>query len=305
MKRWIVFILLLILVVMAIFYLLIPSRLSFKNSVTVLATQPAVSRHLGNPMQWSAWWHGDTPFTYDDQQYTIHPLTLDATNVVITHNNDSLSGIIKLYPLSTDTISVQWEFAKQTSADPIQRVKDYFFVKHTRKQMNEIMESMKEFMGSPRNLYGFEVEQTTVTDTLLVAIKTWIDHYPNTNDVYKLVERLRNYIRNEGAEEVNQPMLNILQIDSTHYQYMVAIPVNKVLPGEGEIQMKRMIPGNILVTEIRGGEASIDAAFHSFDNLVKDYKRKSPAIPFQLLITNRQEVRDTSKWITKLYYPVI
>ena len=86
---------------------------------------------------------------------------------------------------------------------------------------------------------------------------------------------------------------------------MVAIPVNKVLPDAGEIQMKRMIPGNILVTEIRGGEATIDAAFDTFDKLITDYRKTSPAIPFQLLITNRQVVRDTSKWITKLYYPVI
>ena len=273
--------------------------------VTVSANPTAASRHINNPAQWSSWWPGETPLVFEDRQYTINPLTFDAANMIITNDKDSMSGIIKLYPLSTDSLSIHWEFTKEASANPIQHIKNYFFVKRTRNQLNDIIESMKEFISSPQNLYGFEVEQTTVTDTLLVAIKTSIDHYPNTDDVYRLVERLRNYIKQSNAEETNVPMLNILKIDSTKYQYMVAIPVNKILPGEGEIQMKRMIPGNILVTEIRGGEATIDAAFNSFDNLITDYKRKSPAIPFQLLITNRQEVRDTSRWITKLYYPVI
>lgn len=273
--------------------------------VIVNANQQAASRHINNQAQWSSWWPGETPLKFEDQQYTINPLAFDATNVIISNNNDSISGLMKLYPLSTDTISIQWEFKKDASANPIQRVKDYFFVKQASHQFNQIIKAMKEFMDAPRNLYGFEVQETIVPDTLMMAIKTVIDHYPKTDDVYKLVERLREYIKRSQAVETNQPMLNILKIDSSKYQYMVAIPVNKVLPDAGEIQMKRMIPGNILVTEIRGGSATIDDAFKSFDNFISDYRRKSPAIPFQLLITNRQVVRDTSKWITKLYYPVL
>ena len=271
----------------------------------VKANQHAASRHIDNQSQWSSWWPGEKPLQYEGQQYHFNPMAFDATSVVISNNNDSISGLMKLYPLSLDTLSLQWEFKKDASSNPVQRVKDYFFVKQTGQRFNQVVGAMKEFMDSPGNLYGFEVEETIVPDTLMVAIKTVIDHYPNTDDVYELVERLRDYIKKSQAEETNQPMLNILKIDSTKYQYMVAIPVNKVLPDAGEIQMKRMIPGNILVTEIRGGEATIDAAFDTFDKLITDYRKTSPAIPFQLLITNRQVVRDTSKWITKLYYPVI
>lgn len=305
MKRWIVFFLLLLIVIIAVIYLLIPSQLTIKNMVMVNANQHAASRHINNQMQWSSWWPGETPLLYEGRQYTINPLAFDATKVIISGNSNSITGLMKLYPLSTDTLSIQWDFKKDASSNPIQRVKDYFFVKQTSHQFNQIITAMKEFMDAPRNLYGFEVQETIVPDTLMVAIKTVIDHYPNTDDVYKLVERLRDYIKRSQADETNQPMLNILKIDSSKYQYMVAIPVNKVLPGEGEIQMKRMIPGNILVTEIRGGEATIDAAFDTFDKLIADYRKTSPAIPFQLLITNRKVVRDTSKWITKLYYPVL
>ena len=31
----------------------------------------------------------------------------------------------------------------------------------------------------------------------------------------------------------------------------------------------------------------------------------SPAIPFESLITNRLEEPDTSKWVTKIYYPFL
>jgi hypothetical protein len=39
-------------------------------------------------------------------------------------------------------------------------------------------------------------------------------------------------------------------------------------------------------------------------NYVEDNKKTSPAIPYQSLITNRLTETDTTKWVTKLYYPV-
>ncbi len=270
----------------------------------VNANHHGASRHLNNSSQWAAWWPGEAPLIYNGQHYTINPVTMDVINIVVSNDNMTIPGYIKIYPVSTDTLSIHWEFVKTSSSNPIQRIKNYFFTRQLNKNFHHIMEVMKEFMETPKNLYGIEVQQTTVTDTILMTIKTEINHYPQTEDVYKLVEKLRDYIKRSHAQETNEPMLNILEIDSARYQYMVAIPVNKALPGKGEIKMKRMIPGNILVTEIRGGEETIADAFKSFDNLVSDYRKTSPAIPFQSLITNRQEVRDTSRWITKLYYPI-
>jgi hypothetical protein len=36
-----------------------------------------------------------------------------------------------------------------------------------------------------------------------------------------------------------------------------------------------------------------------------DYQRVSPAIPFYSLITDRLKEPDSSKWITKIYFPVM
>jgi hypothetical protein len=63
--------------------------------------------------------------------------------------------------------------------------------------------------------------------------------------------------------------------------------------------------GNILITEIKGGSASIDKAFKEMENYVSDYRRTPPAIPFQSLVTDRMKEPDTSKWITRIFYPVM
>ena len=85
---------------------------------------------------------------------------------------------------------------------------------------------------------------------------------------------------------------------------MVAVPTKTELPSEGNFQLKKMIRGNILLAEVKGGLHTIINGEQELDNYVNDYKKIAPAIPFQSLVTNRQLVTDTSKWVTQLYYPI-
>ena len=69
-------------------------------------------------------------------------------------------------------------------------------------------------------------------------------------------------------------------------------------------QLKRMILGGILKGEIKGGFKTISNAERAFQNYMYDYNLSSPAIPYQLLITDRLQQPDSSQWITELYFPV-
>ncbi len=89
------------------------------------------------------------------------------------------------------------------------------------------------------------------------------------------------------------------------YETMVAIPVDRVLDDSQDFALKKMVPGNILVAEVKGGISTVKEGEAQLENFVQDYQFVSPAIPFQSLVTNRMLEKDTSKWITKLYYPIL
>jgi hypothetical protein len=101
-------------------------------------------------------------------------------------------------------------------------------------------------------------------------------------------------------------MLNIETADSINYHVRVALPISKVLSTSGEILEKRMPgQGNILVTEFKGGIDAANKAFAQIENYANDYQRVAPAIPFYSLVTDRLAEPDSSKWITKIYFPVM
>ena len=100
-------------------------------------------------------------------------------------------------------------------------------------------------------------------------------------------------------------MLNVLKFDNSHFEVMTAIPVDKALPETSEFAPKFLLKGgHILEAQIQGGPYTIENSLKEFENYRADYKFTSPAIPYQLLVTDRVKETDTTKWITRLYYPV-
>ncbi|MDB4999000.1 MAG: hypothetical protein JWR76_77, partial [Mucilaginibacter sp.] len=56
--------------------------------------------------------------------------------------------------------------------------------------------------------------------------------------------------------------------------------------------------------DVKGGKQTVANAFVQLKNYQKDHGLISPAMPFEILITNRLTEKDTAKWVTKLYWPI-
>jgi hypothetical protein len=65
-----------------------------------------------------------------------------------------------------------------------------------------------------------------------------------------------------------------------------------------------MVPGTILVAEVKGGTATVEEGFRQLEFYIDEHELSSPGRPFQSLITDRSIEKDSTKWVTKLYYPV-
>ncbi|MGH2648329.1 MAG: hypothetical protein ACRDE8_12205, partial [Ginsengibacter sp.] len=195
------------------------------------------------------------------------------------------------------------KYGLATNWNPINRINLHLETKKMNKNIRDILNSMKAFLDKPENVYGMHIDQVIVKDTILVTTNFLSPEYPSTQKVYDLINGIKGYIAANNAKETNSPMLNVWQ-DSGLYKIQVAIPVNVVIPQNNTYLIKRMVPGKILVAEIKGGEYSAREALRQMHLFMTDNQLSAPAIPFESLVTNRMEEPDTLKWITKIYYPV-
>jgi len=313
MKRgWIAF-LLLVVILLVVFYFF-GSASTVSQNILIEANQKTIYRCLTDKSLLQKWWKEDSATSatnnlqraqvaYDNFSFAFAPRPFDVADVVVHDGDQSIQSFITVVPLLKDTCDVTWK-AKLPTGGLFSRFANYSRAQKLKRSMASALQRLQQFVQSEKNVYGFPVAREQVTDSLLVVTKMQDTVKPTVETYYGLIKKLRDYIARAGAQETNYPMLNISKVDSTHYQTMVAIPVSKALPGAGDIVPKRMVPGNILVAEVHGGMSNVTNGMHQMEAYVIEHSFAQPGLPFQSMVTDRLTERDTSKWITKLYYPV-
>ena len=315
MKRVLLVLLIIVLILIAGIYLFIPGKIQISRTVMIPVTPPAAFRVLSEKNNWKKWWPDESyerdstnknnTFFYNGYSYQLSQKFFNTVGVIIKNKHDAkIISSINILSMHRDSVALEWQTETVLSKNPLKRIQDSREAREIENDIGVILSHIQSFLAEKENVYGMKIQKTIVKDTLMISTKFFSRKYPTTAEIYSSIKKLREYISKKGVSETNYPMLNISMTDSNNFQTMVAIPINELLKDNSNISLKRMVRGNILEAEVKGGEFTAREALTQLDNYVKDYNMDSPAIPFELLITDRSKELDTTKWITKLYYPI-
>jgi uncharacterized protein YndB with AHSA1/START domain len=286
-------------------FLLLPRQVSLSQDIAIKAPSGAVLRALTEKEKWQRWWPVDnTALKYHAENFNPGSETTNSMLVDIQAGDTAVQGLLMTISVTNDSTIVSWEATLPAGANPFQRISTWMEARKLKRQLAAALTRLKAFSEDPRNVYGIAVKEVKVTTPYLVALKGESTLPLSTQEVYARIDELRTYIHSKGARETAPPMLNIQTEDSTLYQFMVALPVDRLLPGKGPIEQKRMVMGKLLEAEVRGGDSTVQRGMAALENYRRDYRRASPAIPYASLVTDRTKEPDTAKWITQLYCPV-
>lgn len=309
MKKVILIILAIVLIITTGIYIIIPSPLKITSQVFIDASDVIISKFLIQKNGWDKWWPGaklnNNSFNFNDAQFNINKITNSSVSLSFQKNGLTYNSDINYLPSDDGMMRVTWYIEKISSNNPVQRVADYMEAKRIKDQNTRILLHLKGFLENIKNAYGYNIYINKVKDVILLTSATTSDSYPDMQHVYATIRKLREQVKARGAAETNFPMLNINNTNNNQYEITVAIPINKEITPDGKSSINRMVPGaNLLVADITGGPNTIKDAFAQVRVFMKDHRLISPAMPFESLITDRLAERDTSKWKTKIYYPI-
>lgn len=311
MKKWIITLLIALVTLISV-YIFSPNDITVDESLTLKCSSSALERFLGDTLNWKKWWPIDTKYSdKSNQSYKGYRLTLskvmyNAYDILLTNKTDVISSRIIVLPFGRDSLTLRWETVLKQNINPFLHSNTSRQAKEIKQCISGIINSLYSFMSTSRNIYGFDIHLTTLKDTTLIATKNISKIYPSTEQVYRMVNTLRIYIASMGSKETNYPMLNVRK-ENDSFLTMVAIPTNKELKGNERLFPKRMIiiKDNTLLIEVHGGVLSVQKAFFELGNYMQDHHYGAPALPFESLITDRSKETDTTKWITRIYAPIM
>jgi len=313
MRTWITALIVFILVFVFVYWL-IPGKITIHQRLSVAANAKAFAREIADEEKWKQWWPAKqtdkkqfhTGFEYNGNIYSFAEKKLSSLTIIISKGRDSVLTELIFIPLQKDSIEVNWSGVEKTRASPFNRIQNFSWAKNISADLHFLLQKIRSFYSNEDNLYSFHIKKDFVVDSNLVSTSSNQKTYPTTDLIYKMIDRLKIYIENNGAKQTNAPMLNITEHADGACLTKLALPVDRRLKDSGDIKYRWMLGGgNILVTEVKGGPYQIKRAFNEMENYVSDHERVAPAIPFQLLITDRRQQPDTNKWVTKVYWPVM
>ena len=314
MKKTVLFILVFLVLCIGAVYIFIPKKMGVSSALSFRANGDGLFRCLAQESNWKKWWPGTVTktnsdslrFTHHSYNFEVRELLYSAIKLKLFRSGDSSDALLRIIRVSTDSIRVELLSQLEAEADPFSRLVTYWRGKRIETTFNDILSSLNEYASEVKNIYGIDIRNEKVQFQNLVSTTQSFAHYPTTDEVYAMIARLRNYINQAGAKELFSPMLNIKKTDGTNYTAQVGLPVDRVLPDKDDISSKWMMKGgNILTGEVKGGKKEIEGAQKQMELYIIDYQRSIIAIPFQMLITDRTKEPDSTKWITRIYYPVV
>jgi hypothetical protein len=311
MKKWVIGFLIVCIIGISSIYIFIPSKIVVSSISPVKAFTNAAGRFLANPEKIKQCLHSfatknDSTFTYKELDFNISRLFFNGLELNITEANSKTISKLVVLGISTDSSMLFWSTELPASLNPVNRITEYNHAKKIKEGINALLAQFQHYLSDHVNLYNFAIDEIQLKDSVLISTKITTAAEPTVNEIYLQIKKLSDYATSQHAVSTNFPMLHSIQTDATHFETMVGLPISKLIAETGDIHIKRMpYNGNMFVTEIKGGPKSIQNGFTELGNFLSDSKRASPAIPYELLITNRQQQPDTTKWVTKLYYPVM
>lgn len=312
MKRWLIVLVVAAGLAVSASYILFPNSVTSSNTANLNCNFNTLNRFFFSQSQWKKWWPGTISedstghkevFDYNGYRFYIREFKYNAIEIEMEKRDLDIYGNIFFLPLKSDTIRAEWQYNLTSHNNPISRIHLKMETEKINQNMKDILQSMRTFVSNPENIYGMKIKETWVKDTLVLSTEFSTSDVPSTQMIYEKINEIKKYIAAHHAIQTDPPMFNTIK-SKEMYLTRVAIPVNKDIAQNKTYKLKYLVPGRILEAQVTGGRSRADEALFQLGEYVRDNHYSSPAIPFESLVTDRMEEPDSTKWITRVYYPV-
>lgn len=279
-------------------FVFIPSQIVIKGSKMVYQPTASVIRGMMDTSRWSEWMPKDISLQPTGSLVaTIQgELDQDGVRVPVEFSIQAGEKNISTIDYLTTMDNAQWS--------PFTRVQYFLFAKNIQNKLDKVITAASNYYNYSKGIYGFEIVETKVKDSSLIAIDQTLLDTPTVDQIYQMVQQLEQHIASHNGKIKGAPMVNITRVDANEVYTQVALPIERDIPVEGNFTLKKMVLGNLLAVAVEGDQVKVNQAFEATKQYIIDRQKTSPAIPFIIYNTNRLLEKDPKRWKSTINYPI-
>jgi effector-binding domain-containing protein len=171
--------------------------------------------------------------------------------------------------------------------------------------LNPILKSLRQYLESPKQFYGFPMAFTKITDSLVLTTTSEAAAKDVTDSLRQMFNRLHWFVQQHSLPVFDSPIAYIQRIQATRKKLMAAIPVSKEAPTKPPLEFLRMPDGRMLTVDFTGDYRNIQRAYLAADRYINDYDLKPVALPYERYITHPISAEDSTRMKIRIYFPVL
>ena len=315
MKKWLIGIFAIIILFLISCQIFIPQNIIVVKSVIAKANLNGVYRFLSSDSNWIKWWpekfsaSSESAMALPESggfQFIKTKLGYNSLEIVIKKDKKTTPSLLHLASLGNDSIRIEWNITMHSSNNPLSKIIHYLDSRNLSRRLASILAAMQNHISQVKHIYGVEIRKEKIKLEFLVSRRIKISHYPTNEDIYGMINEIKKHLEQKEVKEAAYPIFNIEPSGPNDFLLLVAVPVSKPLKDEGNFTTLKLLKnGDILVTEVNGGQAAVDNALKQMKIYAADHQHLNVALPYQIFLTDRTKVKDTSKWLTQISYPYI
>jgi hypothetical protein len=287
---------------------LMPTTKTVSETVDVDCPIDALNRNISNPSNWTKWWPGNklnnSKYSFLEKEILINKILLNGFEGQTQSRGKQIKINLQALTINSYTSQINLTTQYAFSSNVVTKLIQYVSLLKDKSDFTKFLQQMQAVFSSTEKTYGFNIERQRVPNSSYISVKQSFTRSPTTEDIYSMVRELENYIELQNSKVINAPILNIHTDNNKEYEAMVAIATNRDLPSNNKFFLKNMMLGNIMVAEVKGDRKKIDECIQAMKYYISDYKKSSPAIYFERLITDRLAEKDSTQWVTTINYPI-
>ena len=290
-------------------YLFIPSHITLSSSVKIPQTGNAATRGITQIQYWDKWMPYQSieghSFIWKEGKLTVNTAFIASAKAIFSKEDFEAPITFSAIDAGHNTAMLVFESTIDNRyLSPITRVKNYMEARKLKPLLVNVLQKAGKFYGTSKGVYGFDIKETKVKDTTLVTTEKNFSNTPTVQQVYDMIHLLENHIKKHNGIIHGDPMVNITTLGNNSVYTQVAFPLAADMPTSNNIVIKKMVLGNILEVKVVGNNNKVEQALQATEDYMHDRMKTSPAISFVTYNSNRLLEKDSSKWISTIYYPI-
>ncbi len=322
--------LLALIITLGVIAFILPSKVHIERSINIKAPKEVVFdqvNNLQNWEKWSPWQHIDTAmdlkyfgnekgegagFEWKSDQSNVGcgSVTIfaskpyDSIYAEIDFLSKGKGNLYYLFKKSDSGTKVKWIFELNLGYNPITRYIGLFMNKRIGKNFENGLDSLKQVAENISTRHQLITKEIKVLAFTYIGIREKIKPVELGQKMGINFKELKMFIEKNKLKMTNVAFSIYYSFTKDEVEYEAGIPVEKCKTGNNKIKIGQMKACKAIVTDYYGPYSGLGKEYEVIEKWIVDNKKKISGLPFEMYITGPITEKDSTKWLTKIYYPV-